>query len=110
MSPTPPTGLPDQVRLLIGDTENQIFSDTELSTFLELCGGSVYRAAADALDTIASSEALLSKKITTQDRSTDGPAVADALRKHADALRARANEEEDTEDDPYAMVFPTGRR
>jgi len=102
---------PDQVRLLIGDTDQEIFSDTELSNFLEINVGSVKRAAADALDTIASSEALLSKKITTQDRSTDGPAVAEALRKHADALRARAREEEEVvEDDPFAMVFPTVTR
>lgn len=101
--------LPDQVRLLIGDTESEIFSDTELTSFLSMNKESVKRAAADALDTIASSEALLSKKITTQDRSTDGPAVADALRKHAEALRGRAKEEEDTvEDDPFAMIFPTG--
>lgn len=100
-----------QVRLLIGDTEQEIFEDTEIEAFLTINEGSIKRAAADALDTIASSEALLSKKISTQDRSTDGPAVADALRKHADALRARAKEEEDVvEDDAFAMVFPTGGR
>lgn len=111
LSPTPPPAPLDQVRLLIADTEDEIFSDTELTNFLFMNRDSVKRAAADALDTIASSEALISKKLTTQDRSTDGPAVADALRKHADALRARAKEEEDTtEDDPFAMVFPTGRR
>ena len=100
-----------QVRLLIGDTEQEIFEDTEIEAFLTINEGSIKRAAADALDTIASSEALLSKKISTQDRSTDGPAVADTLRKHADALRARAKEEEDVvEDDAFAMVFPTGGR
>lgn len=86
-----------QVRLIIGDLDpdNQIFGDPELEGFLALTDDSVKRGAAEALDTIASSEALVSKKITTQDRSADGPAVADALRKHANALRARAKEEED---------------
>lgn len=86
-----------QVRLIIGDLDlaNQIFGDTELEGFLSITRDSVKRAAAEALDTIASSEALISKKITTQDRSSDGPAVADALRKHAASLRSRAREEED---------------
>lgn len=86
-----------QVRLIIGDltVDDQIFGDAELEGFLAITNDSVKRAAAEALDTIASSEALISKKITTQDRSSDGPAVADALRKHAASLRARATEEED---------------
>ena len=97
------------VRLLIGDTEKDIFEDEELTQFLNLNQESVKRAAADALDTIASSEALLSKKITTQDRSTDGPAVADALRRHAEALRRQAQEEEAEGEDSFAFVFPVGR-
>lgn len=44
-------------------------------------------AAARALDIIAASEVLVSKKIRTQDLSTDGPAVAAALRAQAAALR-----------------------
>lgn len=97
-----------QVRLLIGDldTAKPLFGDAELQGFLQLCNGSIKRAAADALDTIASSEALLSKKITTQDRSADGPAVADALRKHAEALRKRAAEEEAAaEVEPFFGAF-----
>lgn len=99
----------DDVRLIIGDLDeaNRLFSDDQLGSFLTLNRGSVKRAAADALDTIASSEALLSKKITTQDRATDGPAVADALRKHADSLRKRAQEEDDAaEDAPFFDVLP----
>ncbi|MCI4012373.1 hypothetical protein [Brevibacterium sp. ZH18] len=98
-----------QVRLLIADLdagENQIFSDDQLEGFLSITRQSVKRAAADALDAIASSEALTSKVITTQDRSADGAKVADALRKHAAALRGRAKEEEDAEDDePFFMAF-----
>lgn len=97
-----------QVRLIIADTDpaRQIFGDDELRGFLSIARGSVKRAAAEALDTIASSEALVSKKIRTQDRQSDGPAVADALRKHASSLRQRAQEEEDLEDDaPFFEAF-----
>lgn len=97
-----------QIRLIIGDLDenNRLFGDAELTGFLGIARNSVKRAAAEALDTIASSEALLSKKITTQDRSADGPAVADALRKHADALRKRAREEEDEADEePFFDAF-----
>lgn len=97
-----------QVRLITGDTnaDDPDFTDDQLEGFLSIARNSVLRAAADALDGIATSEALLSKKISTQDRASDGPAVADALRKHATALRGRAKEEEDAEnDEPFFMAF-----
>jgi len=97
-----------QVRLLIADIDeaNQLLGDNEIAGYLARYGaeangpvsprGPISRAAADALDTIASSEALVSKKIRTGDGlSTDGPAVAAELRKHAAQLRARAREEDD---------------
>ena len=102
---TTPVG---QVRLIVGDLDvnKQIFGDGELEGFLALADGSVKRAAAEALDTIASSEAMISKKITTQDRASDGPAVADALRKHAAALRGRAKEVEDAlEEESFFSAF-----
>ena len=79
-----------QVRLLIGDSEPGIYDTGEITGFLALTGGNILLAAAHALDTIASTEALLSKKIVTQDLQTDGPAVAAELRAHAKALRAQA--------------------
>ena len=82
----------DYVRLLIGDSGAAIFEDSELVVLIRQ-GGSVLYGAADALDAIATSEVLLSKKITTQDLSTHGPAVAAELRKQAAALRARARAE-----------------
>lgn len=97
-----------QVRLIIGDTnaDDPDFTDDQLHGFLSIARDSVLRAAADALDAIATNEALLSKKLSTQDRSSDGPAVADALRAHATALRQRAKEEEDAvEDDPFFLAF-----
>jgi len=81
----------DQVRLLIGDTDlnepgNWIFQDEELDAFLAMEGG-VKLAAAQALDTMASTEAMILKKIRILDLTTDGPAVAAELRARATVLR-----------------------
>lgn len=94
------------LRLLIGDLdpENQLFTDDQVLSFLRLSGGSVYRAAAEALRVIARSEVLISKKITTQDLSTDGPAVAAELRAQAKELDAKADQLE--ADGPYAGYIP----
>jgi len=88
---TSPVG---QVRLLIADTDehNVLLSDEQIAAFLRM-EGNVKLAAAQALDAIASSEALISKRITTVDgASTDGPAVAAELRQRAQALREQAAE------------------
>lgn len=93
-----------RVRLLIADLPKDgeagcgtgtLLTDTQVEDLLDLSGGSVKRAAARALRTIATSEVLLSKKITQQDLSVDGPAVAAELRAQADALDAEAQREED---------------
>jgi hypothetical protein len=70
-----------------------IMLDAHLQTYLDLDGGVIKRAAADALDTIASSEALVQKRITLLDLQTDGPATANALRQHAKELRRQAEDE-----------------
>src|SRR5690606_12544327 len=81
-----------QVRLLMADVgDDQYLDDTQVAGYLELNTGNVRRAAADALDAIATSETLVGKVIRTQDLQTDGTKVADSLRKHADRLRAQAN-------------------
>jgi hypothetical protein len=82
-----------RVRLLIADYDEtaMIFTDEILNGYLGLNSDSVYRAAADALDAIATTEVLMAKKIRTQDLSTDGPAVAAELRKQAAGLRAQAD-------------------
>ena len=83
-----------KVRLLILDNAdveaNWLFTDAQLDALLELNDESVYGTAAAALRTIALSEVLLSKKIRTQDLSTDGPAVAAELRAQAAAMDAKA--------------------
>jgi hypothetical protein len=95
-----------QVRLLIADVSDdpgeQYLSSEQIAGYLTLNAGSVRRAAADALDAIASSEALVSKVIRSQDLQTDGAKLADALRAHADRLRVQA---EDT-DFAFDIVFP----
>jgi hypothetical protein len=83
------------VRLLINDVglnDKQVFSDVEIGRFLTLEGDSVKRAAAQALDTIATNEVLVQKVIRTQDLQTDGAKTADAIRKQAVELRRQADE------------------
>lgn len=85
---TTPAG---RVRLLINDTAAvPVFADTDIAAFLELEGGNVKLAAAQALDTIADDEALTSKVIRTQDLGTDGAKVAQILRERAQNLRSEA--------------------
>lgn len=97
----------EDIRLLIGDLDpaNQLFTDSQVEAFLRLGGGSAYRGAAEALRVIARSEVLISKKITTQDLSTDGPAVAAELRKQAAELDAKADALESGES-AYAAFIP----
>lgn len=81
------------VRLLINDTAtveaDRMFTDAEVQAFLDLEGGAVKLAAAQAIDTIADNEVLVSKVIKDRNLSTDGAKVADALRKRAAALRTQ---------------------
>lgn len=84
------------VRFLIADldTGNQLLTDEQLEAALTAEGRSDLLAAARCLETIAVSEVLLSKKIRTQDLSTDGPAVAAELRALAKQYRDRARDED----------------
>ena len=93
----PATEAQDDVRLLIADTSsaNRMFSTRQIAQFLRLNAENTRRAAAQALDVLASNEALVSKVIRTQDLQTDGAKVADALRKQASELRRQADQGED---------------
>lgn len=98
------------VRLLIADLgtgDAQLLTDDQIGTLLDLEDGSIKLGAADCLDAIAVSEVLVSKKITTQDLSTDGPAVAAELRARAAALRQQAAADDDSFDCGVAE-FDTG--
>lgn len=103
----PPSDEQRRVRLLVADTDpaNRFFSTLQLADFLAMNGDSVRRAAAQALDVWAANEAMVSKKIRTQDLSTDGPAVAEALRKLAAELRRQADQGEgDAESSGFEVV------
>lgn len=89
-----------QVRLLIFDTNasSYVFEDAEIETFLTLEASSVKKAAALALETMASNEAFVLKVIRLLDLSTDGARTADALMKRAGLLRQQAAVEDAAED------------
>ena len=95
-----------RIRLLTADLNEGalLLTDEHLRGYLDLNEGNVYRAAADALDAMATSDVLLSRKIRTQDLSTDGPAVAADLRKQAAVLRARAAAAEEAEADGFEVI------
>lgn len=87
-----------RVRLLIPDTDEDtglLFTDEQITAFLALEGSVVKRAAAAALEVVASNEAMVSKVIRTQDLTTDGAKVSDALMKRAAELRRQANEDDE---------------
>lgn len=84
-----------RVRLLLNDIDEGsfVFTDDELDALLDLEGG-VKLAAAQAIDTNATNLVLASRVLRTQDLSTDGAKVADAMRAHADRLRVQAAEDD----------------
>jgi len=77
------------VRIIIQDVdaEQALFSDAGITKLLSLNGDDVRLASAAALDIMASNQAMILKVIRTLDLSTDGAAVARALREHASQLR-----------------------
>lgn len=87
--PTTPQG---KVRMLISDIDeaNPVFADPEIDAFLFMEVGNVRMAAAQALDTIASNEVMVSKVIRTLDLQTDGSKVSAELRARATTLREQA--------------------
>ena len=102
--PGTPLGM---VRLLCTDRDPdyEIFSDEEIGVFLDLNGQDVRLAAADALDQIAASQALILKYIEVNGLKTNGQAVANALHQQAESLRAQAAAAA-AEDDEYVDIIP----
>jgi hypothetical protein len=95
-----------QVRLLIPDTDETalLLTDEQIKTLVGLEGGNVKLATAQALDLIASSEALVSKVIRTQDVQTDGAKVAAELRARASELRRQVAEGEGDDTVGFGVV------
>lgn len=87
--PSTPTGM---IRLLISDVDvaSPVFSDVEIGGFYRFEASNVRLAAAQALETMASNEAMVSKVIRTLDLQVDGTKVAAELRARAATLRATA--------------------
>ena len=85
----------NKVRLLISDTDytNLIFSDEQIEAYLALEENEIYHAAAMAIETIATNQALTLKVLELLNLKTDGAKLADSLRKHAYNLRKRAYEQ-----------------
>jgi hypothetical protein len=104
--PPPVTASIRRVRLLIADTNpaNRLFRVDQVQDFLDLEGSSVKLAAATALETIARSEVLISKVITTQDLATDGAKVGAELRASAAELRRQVETGEGTDDSGFDIV------
>lgn len=122
------------VRALIPDTEqlpepsdpeaapSYLFSDSILGRYLRLHGATAEdtawtatlaqtkRAVADAYMALATSEMLILKKITSQDRSTDGSVLANQYRQMAKQLRDEADQLEAAEDDGPAVFTQRYRK
>lgn len=94
-----------KIRLFIPDNkaDSYVFEDDEIEAFYTL-EGSLKRAAAFALETIASNEAMVLKVIRLLDISTDGAKVADALLKRAALLRRQADDEEVAESGAFDIA------
>lgn len=89
-----------KVRLLIPDRiqTSAFFSDPEIQAFLDMSDSSVKRAAAEALDVIASDQAMVLKVISLLDLQTDGVRVSAELRARAKDLRSKADQDEAGDD------------
>jgi hypothetical protein len=76
-------------RLLCADTNltEPLLTDEDYAALLSLEGDDIKLAAAQALDSIATNEALVQKVIRILDLSTDGSKTAQALMARAKALR-----------------------
>ncbi len=82
----------EQVRLRIGDADSDVFDDAEVQQFLDDAEDDIFLAAADALEAIAASAALVAKLQRTGNLTIDRRAIPGELRKLAAVYRARVAE------------------
>lgn len=85
-----------QVRLLCRDNveADAVFTDAEIQAYLTMEGSSVKKAAAQALDDIASSETQILEITSKMGVSSTPAAIAADLRARAKELRRQAEEED----------------
>ena len=81
------TSAPSGSQTVIITYKYTLLTDIQLQSFLDLESGDVKLAAADALDSIASTQALILKVMKVLDLQTDGAKLADALHRQAQDLR-----------------------
>ena len=98
------TGTRDALGNTAINTANAIFTDAEIQGFLDDNSNNVYLAAADALDIIAANQAYVLKLISNNGLSTNGPAVAAALRETAKTWREKALSNIGTSDTGVSIV------
>jgi hypothetical protein len=100
-----------KIRVLIADRDptNLLLTDAEVEVYLDLARGSgtpkLKRAAASALEAIATSEALVGKVLRTQDLSTDAAKLAAELRAQAANLRGQADDDEENDPDDGGAFY-----
>lgn len=88
------------------------FSDLEIAGYIaeytkagtEPTRAEIKRSAADAIDALANNEALILKKIKTEDLETDGAAVANSLRAGARALRQQADDDDEADSVSFEII------
>lgn len=89
-----------KVRMLIPDRveDDAVFSDEEIEAYLSMNDSNVRRAAAEALETIASDEAMTLKVMSTLDLTTNGASTSASILERAKILRDKADEADLAED------------
>ena len=97
-----------KVRLYAQDTAiaTAIFADDEIDAFLAANDQNIFLAAADALEIIAANQAYVLKVISNNGLTTDGPAVAAALRETAKTWRAKAQTTDGTTAQSGIVIVP----
>lgn len=89
-----------KVRMLIPDRDydNKFFDNEELTAMLLMEGSNAKAAAALALETMASDQAMVLKVIRVLDLTTDGQKTSQALLERAALLRAQAALDDEAEE------------
>ena len=100
-----PTTSVGRVRMIIPDKvqDDAFFTDEEIEALIGLEDG-LRRAAALALETIASDSAMVLQVIRIQNISTDGASVARALLGRAASLRKQADEADANDGSSFEVI------
>jgi len=85
------TLIPDTDAIYGTNSDENLFTDDEISRFFRLGGNSALRGAGLAMIAVGNSESLISKVIVTQDLETDGAKAQKEWRDAGKALMARAD-------------------